>query len=107
MAFKIEFSDASDSDLQRIRVFDQRRIVEAIQAHLTQRPNIETRNIKCLGWHITADFEFVPPLWELRVGEYRTFYEVDKPANTVFIHVVRRKPPDKNTSEVLNETPDS
>jgi hypothetical protein len=107
MAFVIEFSDASDRDMQRLRVFDQRRVAEAIGTQLTQRPNVETRNIKCLGWHMTADFDFIPPLWELRVGNLRVFYEVDEAENIVYVHVVRYKPPGATTAEVLHETDDN
>lgn len=106
MPFRIEFSPAADRDLQRLRVFDQRRIGETIQVQLTEQPDVETWNRKCLGDHVTADFVYVPPLWELRIGEFRAFYEIDTGEAVVYIHAVRRKLPDKTTAEVLNETDD-
>ncbi len=61
-----------------------------------------TRNRKCLG-NDPADFDYAPPLWELRLGEFRVFYEVDDSDNAVYIHAVRRKPPHATTAEVLDE----
>jgi mRNA-degrading endonuclease RelE of RelBE toxin-antitoxin system len=107
MSFRVEFSPASEDDLQRMRVFEQRRIAQAVQVQLTEDPDVETRNRKCLGDHLTADFVYVPPLWELRVGEFRVFYEIDAADDVVYIHAVRHKPPGKTTAEVLNASNDS
>jgi len=43
----------------------------------------------------------VVPIWELRVGEFRVFYDVDEEAQTVFVRAVRHKPPHKTTEEIL------
>ena len=52
---------------------------------------------------MTADFEYVPPLWELRIGDLRVFYAGGEEKLAVVVHAVRRKPPHKTTAEVLNE----
>ena len=41
------------------------------------------------------------PVWELRVHEYRIFYNVDETASEVVIRAVRRKPSHKTTEEIL------
>jgi mRNA-degrading endonuclease RelE of RelBE toxin-antitoxin system len=101
--WRVELSEDADTDLARLRTFDHRRILGAIRQQLTAEPNVETRNRKCLGDNETADFEYVPPLWELRVGEFRVFYELEPGERRVYIHAVRGKPPGSTTSEVLNE----
>ena len=103
MAFAIELAQSAEGELSQLRAFDHRRVLEAIEQQLSDQPNVETRNRKCLGDAMTADFEYVPPLWELRIGEYRAFYEVDGAMLVVVVHAIRKKPPDKSTAEVLNE----
>ncbi len=43
----------------------------------------------------------VPPIWELRVGDWRVFYDVEEKAGKVFVRAVRHKPPHKTTEEIL------
>ncbi len=43
----------------------------------------------------------VPPIWELRVGEFRIFYDVAEEERKVYVRAVRRKPPHKTTEETL------
>ena len=42
-----------------------------------------------------------PPIWELRVGEHRIFYDVNVEERTVYVRAVRRKAPHKTTKEIL------
>jgi len=42
-----------------------------------------------------------PPVWQLRVGEYRVFYDVDREEMAVYVRAVRLKPPHKTTEEIL------
>ena len=46
-------------------------------------------------------------LWELRVGEYRVFYDVDEDQQAVYVWAVRRKGQDQTTEEVIHERSDS
>jgi mRNA-degrading endonuclease RelE of RelBE toxin-antitoxin system len=100
--FGIEFSRESKREFDALRVYDQRRVLDAIEAKLKLEPGVETRDRKCLGSE-SANFDYMPPLWELRVGEFRIFYEVDVDDRLVYVLAVRRKPSSKTTSEVLNE----
>ena len=38
---------------------------------------------------------------ELRVGQYRVFYDVDEGKRVVYIRAIRRKPHGKTTKEIL------
>ena len=102
MAYEIEITEGAEAELEAKRAFDHRRLLEAIEEQLVDQPTVETRNRKNLGDGMTADFEYVSPLWELRVGDFRVFYAVDHAVGVVIVHAVREKPPGKTTAEVLN-----
>ena len=101
--YRVNISVHAQAELDRLRAHDHRRILEAIRTQLLHDPLIATRNRKRLGEGVTADFDFVPPLWELRVDEFRVFYIVDEVELLVLVHAVREKPAHKTTQEVLNE----
>ena len=42
-----------------------------------------------------------PPIWELRVGDYRVFYDVAPAEQVVYVRAVRRKPAGKTTEDIL------
>ena len=104
MRYRIEFSVDSQREFERLKVFKRRRVFDAIQQQLGNEPDVPSRNRKCLGDQVTANFIYVPPLWELRVDDVRVFYEVDAKVSAVFILAVRLKPPTKSTAQVLDET---
>lgn len=68
--YELELTHTAFGHLERQRRYDRNRILDAIKAHLTHGPNDETRNRKLLRENPLAD-------WELRVGRFRVFYEVD------------------------------
>ena len=41
------------------------------------------------------------PVWELRIGEYRVFYDVDEQLSLVMVRAIRHKPPHKTMEEIL------
>ncbi len=41
------------------------------------------------------------PIWELRVGDYRVFYDVADEERVVYIRAVRKKPAGRTTEEIL------
>ena len=100
--FEVQVVDLAAKELEKIRAFDRRRIVEEIDSQLTYQPTQTTRNRKRLD-SASPDFEHVPPIWELRVGEFRVFYDVDEPALIVVVRAVRRKEPDQTTEDVIHE----
>ncbi|MBI4442858.1 MAG: type II toxin-antitoxin system RelE/ParE family toxin [Acidobacteria bacterium] len=46
-------------------------------------------------------WQHAEPVWKLRIGEYRVFYDVDEVAATVLIRAIRHKPPHKTLEEIL------
>jgi mRNA-degrading endonuclease RelE of RelBE toxin-antitoxin system len=87
-------------EMKAIKVYYRRQIAQAIEEQLPHQPTVETKNRKPVP--VTqASFRFEPPLWELRVGAYRVFYDVDQAQEIVFVRAVRDKPPHATTEEVL------
>jgi len=101
--YRVEFTPKSDSQMLKLRAFDQRRITVGIRDQLLAEPDVGTKNRKCLGYNVTTAFEFIPPLWELRIGSCRVFYEVDVSAQLVTIHSVLLKSGNLTTQEILDE----
>ncbi len=101
MKYDIAFEPLAEEEMEALRTFEHRRIMEAIAQQLCHEPTVETRNRKELKG-AKAAFRFDPPLWELRVGQYRVFYDVDEKAKTVAIRSVRKKRPDQTTEDVTN-----
>ena len=98
--FAIEFSEGVIEDLADLRAFDRKTILDHIEVQLTHQPTQETRNKKRLAGLIPP-WEHVEPVWEVRVGEFRVFYDVDESESRVVIRAVRRKPPHARTEEIL------
>jgi mRNA-degrading endonuclease RelE of RelBE toxin-antitoxin system len=42
-----------------------------------------------------------PPIWELRIGEFRVFYDVSEEKKVVIVRAIRRKPRGKMTEQIL------
>ena len=69
MKYKIDIRNSANDDLLYYDTFEQRIIVEAILKYLQFDANIETRKRKQLRSNPIAP-------WVLKIGKYRTFYEV-------------------------------
>ncbi len=105
MAFDILLRELAKKELKAIRIHDRRWILEEIDEQLRHEPQKLTRNRKPLP-NVSSDFEFDPPLWELRVGDYRVFYDVNEADETVQVRAVRWKGSAKTTREALHEEDD-
>ena len=98
--YTIEYAEGVVDDLAAIRPHIRNQILDKIEAQLRHEPERQTRNRKVLVGLIPP-WEHVQPVWELRIGEYRVFYDVDKEASVVVVRAVRRKAPHKTTEEIL------
>lgn len=98
--FEIEYTEGIADDLKGLRAFDRKRILDAIEIQLSQEPNRETRNRKIIPGLIPP-WNYVEPVWELRIGEYRVFYDIDEIELLVIVRAIRHKPPHKTTEEIL------
>ena len=99
MAFVIKFPGSAAAELKSIRVFDQRRILDEIENQLRDQPTVATRNRKCLGDFVPG-FAHDPPVWELRVGDFRVFYDVDEEAEVVNVGAIREKARGQATEDI-------
>ncbi len=98
--YTIEYAESVADDLDNVRAYERTHILDSIEAQLTHKPNQQTRNKKILVG-LTPPWEYIEPVWELRVGKYRIFYDVDEMALVVIIRAIRYKPPHKTTEEIL------
>src|SRR5438105_3380150 len=100
MAYRIELTELATNELKAIRAFDQARVVDEMKAQLVHEPLVATRNRKPLG-SVSPGFEHVPPVWELRIGEYRVVYDADEAAQKVYVRAVRHKGPHQTTEDII------
>ncbi len=82
--FQIDFTPEAIDDLRLFRKHDQQQIVGAIESQLAHQPTEETRNRKRLRPNQLAE-------WELRVGEFRVFYDVYPEKAAVAVQAVGQK----------------
>jgi mRNA-degrading endonuclease RelE of RelBE toxin-antitoxin system len=82
--YTVEFTAEAREDLSYYSAFERKTILAGIRAQLTEEPDLETRNRKQLRENPLAT-------WELRIGNYRVFYEVDSPTDQVTIASIGHK----------------
>lgn len=61
-----------------LRYSEQRVIVDAVKVHLLIDANVESKRRKCLNENPLAP-------WELRIGKYRVFYDLE---NDVLVKII-------------------
>jgi len=83
-SYRIEVTEEAKGDLSYYTAFERKIIVSEIREQLTHQPQVETKNRKLLRANPLAS-------WELRVGKYRVFYEVNDTASTVSVVSVGHK----------------
>lgn len=99
MRFAIRFAVLARSHLTDMRPFDRNRVVDGIDEELRASPmTVGARRKILIG--ATPSFEHVQPVWQLRVGEFRVIYDVDRESRTVTVRAVLYKGK-KTTGEIL------
>jgi len=88
--FAIRLARGAMKELKRLRPHHRARVVDAIEGRLAEQPLKPSRNRKELT-ALVPPWEHVPPVWELRVDDYRVFYDVDARARRVIVRAVRPK----------------
>jgi mRNA-degrading endonuclease RelE of RelBE toxin-antitoxin system len=81
--YEIEYTAEALGDLESLRKFEQKQVVDEIDAQLKYEPDVETRNRKRLRPNNVAE-------WELRVGRFRVFYDVRKAVNIVKVEAIEQ-----------------
>src|SRR5262245_17205841 len=98
--YTLEYAEGVADDLKELRAGDRKRILDKIEEQLPNDPAHETRNKKPLVG-LKPPWEHEEPVWELRVGKYRVFYDVNDEALCVIVRAIREKPPHRTTEEIL------
>jgi len=88
--FVIRLARSALGDLKRLPAHDRARVLEEIERRPTDRPQQSSRNRKTLT-ALVPPWEHLPPVWELRVGDHRVFYDVDPGARLVIVRAIRHK----------------
>lgn len=97
--YAVELSKAAVTDLMALRAFDRARVLAEAQQSLVYAPTMEVGHRKLLR-SLRPSWDHVPPLWQLRVGDFRVFYDVDEKARVVHVRRVIRKGT-RTTGEVV------
>ena len=79
--FEIELTESAADDLGFLRKPDSRYILSEIERYLSYEPLVPTLRRKPLRPSLLAT-------WELRLGDFRVFYDVVNDANIVVIRAV-------------------
>lgn len=82
--YDILFTESALEDLAWLKKREQNEIRDGIYANLQYEPALETRNRKRLRPNETAE-------WELRIGRYRVFYDVDEVVSIVAVEAIAEK----------------
>ena len=98
--YELRFAVGVARDLGVIRAAERKRILDGIRRRLQHEPTRMTKHVKQLR-KLSPPFEHVPPIWQLRIGDHRVFYDVDETDRVVVVRAVRRKPPHTTTGEIL------
>ena len=85
MPYQVLITADAQRDLEALRAYDRRIILQAIETHLTHQPTLVTRRrIKQLVQPAISQYR-------LRVRDYRVYYDVDEEAQHVVIIQVFEK----------------
>lgn len=72
MRYEIIFDDLAAEEVAALRAYDRKGLLDAIEEQLRHQPTTLTRRRKPLPT-LSPSFHHVPPIWQIRVGEFRVF----------------------------------
>jgi mRNA-degrading endonuclease RelE of RelBE toxin-antitoxin system len=97
--FEILFAEGAIGDLKRLPKNRRVTIFDAIERNLSAAPLVSSRSRKELTG-LVPPWDQVRPVWQLRVGDYRVFYDADPASAVVIVQAIRHKAR-KTTGEIL------
>jgi mRNA-degrading endonuclease RelE of RelBE toxin-antitoxin system len=97
--FGIRFAEGALGDLDAVPQFQRGKLLDAIERQLSETPRSPSRNRKELAG-VVPPWNQIRTVWELRVGDYRVFYDVDVERAVVIVQAVRRNGR-RRTQEIL------
>src|SRR6266849_8747205 len=76
--YNIRWDQGARDDMRRmkLRAYEVGQIVDAVEEQLTHQPDRESKRKKLIRPEEQLPFEHLPAVWQLRVGEFRVFYDV-------------------------------
>jgi mRNA-degrading endonuclease RelE of RelBE toxin-antitoxin system len=98
--YEIQYAPDADEDASELAAFRLKEILDQVDRQLAHEPTVATRNRKYIQG-IKPPWSEKEGFWELRIGEYRVFYDVDDEAEQVVVQAIRHKPPHKTTKDIL------
>jgi mRNA-degrading endonuclease RelE of RelBE toxin-antitoxin system len=81
MSYPIRFTPTAGAQFRALRKYDQVRIRDAMVRQLTDKPDEETRHKKRIDSDLLSTHE-------LRVGDFRVFYDIDVDKMEVVIEAI-------------------
>ena len=81
LAYRIAFSRNSLSHLQGFTAREQRIVRDALVQQLSYEPTVPTKNRKEMRPNLLA-------VWELRIGDFRVYYDVEDEESIVDIRAI-------------------
>jgi mRNA-degrading endonuclease RelE of RelBE toxin-antitoxin system len=97
--YEIQYAEGVSDDLRGLTAYHRSIVLDRIDEQLLHDPTMETRAKKVVVGLILP-WQHEEPVWQLRVGEFRVFYDVDQPNLRVTVRAIRRKPPHTTTKEI-------
>src|SRR5438552_16644504 len=96
----------------KLRTYKVGQIVDAVDEQLSHQAERESKRKKLIRPEEDLPFEHMEPVWQLRVGEFRIFYDVSRTEGQeagaaseyeglVRIRAIQRKPGHRTTREIL------
>ena len=98
--FEIQYAEDVADDLKALPAYQRVIVLDRIDEQLTYQPTVETKAKKRIVG-LRPPWQYEEPMWELRVNEFRVFYDVRDEAKRVFVRAIRRKPPHATTEEII------
>ena len=98
--YRIEIHEDAEVELEDLRAYDRIRLLDEIEEQLTYEPTKITRRKKILE-ALEPPWDQLGPIWQLRVGDYRVFYDVFERKKLIIVRAVRRKLSHRTTDETL------
>ena len=98
--YDIQVASGAEQELKRLSAFHRNTIIDAMERNLTHEPTRISRNRKML-MGLVPPWKAEPSVWELRVGDYRVFYDIAEKEQVVYIRAIRKKPANQTTRDIL------
>jgi mRNA-degrading endonuclease RelE of RelBE toxin-antitoxin system len=96
--FSIRYVREAEWDLRAFRSFEQ-RILDEVDRHQAASPTRGNPRKKMLRG-IEPPWHACQPVWQLRIGDFPVFYDVNEERREVTVRAVRRKG-SQTTKEIL------